>query len=147
MSNEELGGKGPISNVGVEGMRPPTSEEMAREKATREPRTVAVGSTPEGGRTPLFSAAEFNGTWSFCCIPAAYGTATLTNDGDDVTMWDLTCCFVIKASQAYARIGNSNRFWSTFYKPDGGRHDEVMEFTSPTKFRREGAPLFGWKSG
>jgi hypothetical protein len=61
---------------------------------------------------------------------------------------ELNCCLVMPAYNEYARIGNTNRFWSTFYSPDGGgRSTEVMNFTSPTFFMREGAPAFAWKTG
>merc|ERR1740138_1396849 len=128
-------------------MRPPTAEEMARDDAAREPRTVAIGSTPQGARNPLWSAAEFIGSWTFCCFPFAFATMKLTNWGDDVVKMDLTCCLVLPAQQEYARTGNTNRFESTFYAPDGGgKVDEAMIFTSKSKFRRENLPCaFAWR--
>ena len=122
-------------------MRPPTAEEMARDEAAREPRTAAIGSTPEGSRNPLWSAAEFNGTWFCYCFPFCCAAIKQTNNGDDVVRMDAMICFVVAASNEYARIGNTNRFWSTFYSPDGGgRSTEVMNFTSKTFFIRECAP-------
>lgn len=146
--DRQVGQKSGVSNLQIEGMRPPTAEEMARDAATREPRTLAIGSTPEGARNPLWSAEEFNGTWFFCCLPAAFATIKQTNEGDDVVKMDFMCCLVLKAQNEYARIGNSNRFLSTFYLPDSEeRSDEVMNFTSPTFVRREKAPAFAWKTG
>ena len=135
-----------ISDVKVDPMRPPTAEEMARDEAAREPRTVAIGSTPDGAQNPLWSAEELNGTWFFCCCPAAFATIKQTNEGDDMVKSEVMCCLVMQAHNGYARIGNTNRFWSTFYAPEGGRSSEVMNFTSKTFFRREGAPAFGWKT-
>jgi hypothetical protein len=140
--------KSGVGNFQVDGMRPPTAEEMARDEAAREPRTVAIGSTPDGAQNPLWSAEELNGTWFFCCLPAAFATIKQTNEGDDKVKMELMCCLVMKAHNGYARIGNTNRFWSTFYAPEGGpRSSEVMNFTSKTFYRREGAPAFAWKTG
>ena len=133
-------------------LRPPTAEEMAREAETREPRTVAIGSIPEGAKDPLWSAAEFNGTWSFCCVPFFYATFESMNEGDDVIKIDVTFCFYLKAQNAYARMGNTNRFWSTFYdkaEDGGGRSNEVVEFTSPTSRKNVSSPgalAFAWKT-
>ena len=150
MTNDD-GEHGPtaISNVKVDPMRPPTAEEMARDEAAREKRTVAIGSTPEGARNPLWSAEELSGNWFFCCFPAAFATIKQTNEGDDLVKMDLTCCLLLQAQNEYARIGNTNRFWSTFYAPDGAsvRSTEVMHFTSKTFLRREGAPACAWKRG
>jgi len=148
MSDPDNGGSG-VGDFKVDPMRPPTAEEMERDEATRERRTVAIGSTPEGSTKPLWSAEEFNGSWFFCCCPAFFATISSKNEGDDVVKWDLTCCFVMRARNEYARIGNTNRFWSTFYAPDqdSSRSSEVMHFTSPTFLRRENAPAFAWKTG
>lgn len=133
---------GGISNVKVDPLRPPTAEEMARDEATREPRTMAIGSTPEGSRNPLWSAAEFNGTWSCYCFPICCATVKQTNNGDDVVRMDAIICCVLAASNEYARIGNTNRFWSTWYTPDGtGRSQEVLRFSSTTSVSREQFPL------
>ena len=45
--------------------------------------------------------------------------------------------------------GNTNRFESTFYTPDGGsKSDEAMIFRSPTKLGRENLPCaFAWRTG
>ena len=128
-------------------MRPPTAEEMARDEAAREKRTVAIGLTPEGARNALWSAEELSGNWFFCCFPAAFATIKQTNEGTDLVKMDLTCCLFLQAQNEYARIGNTNRFWSTFYVPGGGRSPEVMNFTSKTFFIRECAPAFACKTG
>ena len=145
----EAGGPGAVSNFKADSMRPPTAEEMARDEAAREKRTVAIGSTPEGARNPLWSAEELSGNWFFCCFPAIFATIKQTNEGDDLVKMDLTCCLLLQAQNEYARIGNTNRFWSTFYAPDGGsvRSTEVMHFTSKTFLRRECAPACAWKRG
>ena len=134
-------GKSGISNVRVDPLRPPTAEEMARDEATREPRTMAIGSTPEGSRNPLWSAAEFNGTWSCYCFPICCATVKQTNNGDDVVRMDAIICCVLAASNEYARIGNTNRFWSTWYDGGGGRSQEVIHFTSTTSVSREQFPV------
>lgn len=132
-----------VSNVN----RPPTAEEIARDEATAEPRTVAIGSTPEGARNPLWSAEEFNGTWFSYCFPAVCAISKLTNVGDDVVKQESVVipCFITDSSEV-AWIGNSNRFWSTSYVAQTGkRSQEVVTFTSTT-FRTHGCqPSFGCK--
>ena len=142
------------------GERAPTAEEIARDGVT-EPRTAAIGSTPEGAKNPLWSAEEFNGTWFFCCIPAVCAVIKQTNVGEDIVKMQALLCLVVPATVQFARVGNSNRFQGMNYAEHwqgGGDHgptvyagatrsDEVVEFTSKTFRRNENIPAFAWKVG
>ena len=142
------------------GERAPTAEEIARDGVT-EPRTAAIGSTPEGAKNPLWSAEEFNGTWFFCCIPLACAKIKQTNIGEDVVKMQIACCLILPLTKEYARTGNTNRFESTGYYDDSdtnnaGHHREWTEkdpeaftYTSKTTFTTNGVPAglaLGWKT-
>ena len=102
-------GLGPQKTTNWNGERAPTAEELERDGVT-EPRTAAIGTTPEGSASPLWSAEEFSGLWFFCCVPAVCATVKQTAVGDDIVKMEAKLCLVFPVTVQYTRIGNANRF-------------------------------------